>query len=122
MGPFDTISSIFLGETGGPFTAFGSMSLEQLWAHMTLSASFLFEKQLAHPWSSAEFFGSTNGLIYSFRQHISGATLGSYDTIGSISLRETVCPSTTIGSIFWQHQWAHSQLSAACLWSNIGPI
>jgi len=98
------------------------MFLEQLWAHMTLLAAFLFDKRLAHLWSSVECFGSTNGLIYSFRQHISGATLGPYDTIGSISLRETVGPSTTIGSIFRQHQWAHSQLSAACLWSNIGPI
>jgi hypothetical protein len=77
MGPFDTISNIVLGGTGGPFTAFGSVSLEQLWAHMTLLAAFLFEKQLAHPQPSAVFFGSTNG---------------------------------------------HSQLSAACLWSNIGPI
>ena len=85
MGPFDTISSIFLGETVGPFTAFSSMSLEQLWAHMTLLASFLFEKQLAHPWPLAAFSGSTNRPIHSFQQHVSGTTLGLYDTIGSIS-------------------------------------
>jgi hypothetical protein len=89
---------------------------------MTLPAAFLFEKRLAHPWPSAECFGSTNGPIHSFRQHISGVTLGPYDTIGSISLRETAGPSVAIGRMFRQHQWAHSQLSAAYLWSNIGPI
>ena len=94
----------------------------QQWAHMTSLAVFLWEKQLAHPQPSVEFLSSTNEPICNFWQHVSGTTLGPYDTIGSISISEKVGPSATIGRILWQHQWANSQLLAACPWKNIGPI
>jgi len=76
------------------------MFLEQLWAHMTLSAAFLFEKRLAHPWPSVEFFGSTNGPIHSFRQHVSEVTLGPYDTIGSISFEKRLVHPWSLAEFF----------------------
>ena len=55
----------------------------------------------------AVFFGSTNGPIQDHQQHISRATMGPSDTIGSMSL---------------EGHWVHSKSSAAFLWSNAGPM
>ena len=136
LGPYDIISSISMRETVGLSTTISGISRQHQCAYSQLLAACpwrnigpIFDHrqhffgEMADPSRTmVEFFGSTNGPIHNFWQHVSGTTLGPYDTIGSISINEKVGPSATISRILWQHQWANSQLLAACLWKNIGPI
>ena len=112
----------FLGSTNGPIHNFWQHVPGGILSPYLTISSISLVRQLTHPEPLVEFFGSTNGPICNFWQHVSGTTLGPYDTIGSISISKKVGPSATIGRILWQHQWAYSQLLAACLWKNIGPI
>jgi hypothetical protein len=114
LGPSKIIGGVAEKQHRGPFETIGSVTHPQCWAHTR---------------SSVVSVRSSAGPIHDYRQCVSGAMLGPFqtsisnliaavgpfETIGSVTHRQCWAPYKIIGSINEEQRWAHSRLSAACL-------